>query len=240
MRKSGKHTAAANKGFYIILTFCAAIVAVSGYVLFHPTSSPTDGVTYTPQLSREQTAWKPASEPTDTAVEIPEEPVTASVSEPVIPETPPLEPTLDDNPDVVQTSGEIWVKPVNGEVVQAFSGDNLVYQQTFGDWRVHAGADYQAKSGTRVYAAADGTVSEITTDDLWNTCVTLTLSDGRTVTYRGLDGKPKVKQDSTVKAGDVIGTIAAVLPAETAEGAHIHVELRDKDGVLLDPENRNG
>ena len=76
----------------------------------------------------------------------------------------------------------------------------------------------------------------MTSDPLWGACVTLKLTDGRTATYRGLAEGPKVKQGGKVKAGDVIGSAAAVVPAEAEEGAHVHLELRDKDGVTVDPE----
>ena len=165
---------------------------------------------------------------TDVTDTIPEE-------QPVV-QTEPAPSETTANEPVQQTAAPVWVKPVDGEVVHAFSGDDLVYQQTFGDWRVHAGADYLAEAGARVYAVSDGTVAEVVDDALWGTCVTIQLSDGRTAIYRGLEQDPKVSVDSSVKAGDVIGTVASVVPAETEQGAHLHLEIRDADGVALDPE----
>ena len=232
MQKSGKHAhAAEDKGFYIILVLCVAAIAISGYVLFFAPFSRGASME-----SVEYTADLPADNPrTQTAVDLPEEPIADSAlpveDVPEAPEAPapeePAEPTV---------KTPVWVKPVSGEVVQPFSGDQLVYHKTFGDWRVHEGTDYLAPSGTRVYAVSDGEVTEVTSDPLWGACVMLKLTDGRTATYRGLAEGPKVKQGGKVKAGDVIGSAAAVVPAEAEEGAHVHLELRDKDGVTVDPE----
>lgn len=232
MQKSGKHAhAAEDKGFYIILVLCIAAIAISGYVLFFAPFSrgaSMESVEYTADLPVDD-------EQTPTAVDIPDEPIvdTALPVEdvPEVPESPEPE-----TPAEPAAHTPVWVKPVNGEVVQAFSGDQLVYHKTFGDWRVHEGTDYLAPSGTRVYAVSDGEVTEVTSDPLWGACVTLKLTDGRTATYRGLAEGPKVKQGGKVKAGDVIGSAAAVVPAEAEEGAHVHLELRDKDGVTVDPE----
>ena len=105
---------------------------------------------------------------------------------------------------------------------------------------MHTGADYAASAGDRVYAVADGTVTEVTEDALWGTCITLQLSDGRTAVYRGLAEDPKVKKGSSVKAGDVLGTLASVVPAETDQGAHVHLEILDADGLPTDPEQAAG
>lgn len=245
MRKYGRHSAARtaqDKGFYIILGLCAAAIAISGYVLFFaPLTGGTsmDGVEYTPDLPRQETAWTPAAEETDEPVLDTVLPETDLTDEPAAPEEEvPAEQPPAQAEETQQTAAPVWVKPLDGEVVQAFSGDELVYQQTFGDWRVHAGADYGATAGERVYAVFDGTVTEVTNDALWGACVTLALSDGRTAIYRGLAEDPKVKKDSSVKAGDVIGELAAVVPAETEQGAHLHLEILDADGRATDPENQ--
>ena len=230
MRKLVKQAAAhvaEDKGFYIILVLCAAAIAISGYVLFFaPLSSGA---------SMESTEYTAGPAKTEDAMQ-----AAASLSGE---ETPPVEetelPSAGDEPASMEpAAAPVWVRPVEGKVLQAFSGDALVYQKTFGDWRVHAGTDYQASSGTRVYAVADGEVTEVTQDPLWGACVTVMLSDGRTATYRGLAEGPKARKGSSVKAGDVIGSVAAVVPAEAETGSHVHLELRDREGVTVDPEKK--
>lgn len=241
MQKNGKQTAAhaaQDKGFYIILVLCVAAIAISGYVLFFaPLSSgaPMESVDYTPDVIQDEGATQtigdvspPADEPAVDVVLPDATPVTPAPAE------TPAEPKPNTETKPAQQKS-VWVQPVKGDVVQAWSSDQLVYHKTLGDWRVHDGADYLAASGTRVYAVANGEVTEVVQDELWGTCVTVRLTDGHAATYRGLSSDPKVKTGSQVKAGDVIGSVASVLPAEADIGAHLHFELRDKAGVTVDP-----
>lgn len=248
MQKNGKQTAAhaaQDKGFYIILILCVAAIAISGYVLFFAPFSggaSMESVDYTPDVAQGN-----ARIPTVTGGFPDEDTVGVILPDALPAETKQEEPPAEAKPDGETKSAQettaqkpVWVQPVRGEVVQAWSGDQLVYHKTLGDWRVHEGVDYLATSGTRVYAVANGEVIEVTRDELWGTSVTIRLSDGRAATYRGLSDDPKVKTGSKVKAGDVIGAVAAVLPAEADIGAHVHFELRDKDGVSVDPAQGTG
>ena len=237
MRKLVKQAAAhvaEDKGFYIILVLCAAAIAISGYVLFFAplnSGASMESTEYTAGPAKTEDAMQAAAGLSG------EETLPAEETEPSAKETEPA-PSGDEPVSPEPAAAPVWVRPVEGKVLQAFSGDDLVYQKTFGDWRVHAGTDYQASSGTRVYAVADGEVTEVTQDPLWGACVTVMLSDGRTATYRGLAEGPKAKKGSSVKAGDVIGSVAAVVPAEAEIGSHIHLELRGRDGVTVDPEKK--
>lgn len=237
MQKNGKQTAAhaaQDKGFYIILILCVAAIAISGYVLFFApftNGASMESVDYTPDILQEEVRTPTAGGglPQEVQTALPEAPPEQAKPEEAAPEQ--AKPEEQTKP----AQKPVWVQPVKGEVVRAFSGDQLVYHETLGDWRVHEGADYLAPAGTRVYAVADGEVIAAGGDSLWGVSITIRLTDGRSATYRGLGDDPKVKTGSRVKAGDVIGTVAAVLPAEADIGAHVHFEMRDKDGVCIDP-----
>ena len=232
-----------DRGFYIILAVCLVVIVVSGYVLFFaPGAAQTGGMdetVYTPTdteltdgtavvvLPDVDVPVQPVGEPEaqrKPETEPPEESETGAASASDVPAAAPVEPVE-----------PIWVRPVAGGVVKAFSGDTLVRDETLGDWRVHAGTDYAAEAGARVYAVSDGTVRTVETGTLYGTCVTITLTDGRTAVYRGLDEKVKVKTDSRVRAGDVIGTVGTKNAAEAAQSAHIHLELYEADETI-DPE----
>ena len=43
-------------------------------------------------------------------------------------------------------------QPVSGRVLNSYSGDELVYSKTLGDWRTHNGVDYAASRGAEVTA----------------------------------------------------------------------------------------
>lgn len=239
MRKYGKQTAARSaedKGFYIILALCLVAIGISGYVLFFAPSAQPDSSMDTPSYTG--AAASSAAADGFTAVDgtadvpLPQDAETEEPAQPAAPDAPASAPA----PAAQTPQKPVWVRPTAGEVLAAFSGDELVYQETFGDWRVHAGTDYAGSSGTRVYAVAEGTVDTVEKDALWGTCITLSLSDGRKAVYKGLADKTKVKTGATVKAGDVIGTVGESIPAEDAQGAHLHFEMVDGDSKV-DPES---
>ena len=124
-------------------------------------------------------------------------------------------------------------QPVSGRVLNAYSGDELVYNKTLGDWRTHNGADYAAPAGESVYPAKAGKVDSVTEDALWGYVVEITDKNGVTWRYCGLT-------DTEVKAGDSVTTATAIgkagsVPAEASGEAHLHLECI-KDGAYLDPE----
>ena len=65
------------------------------------------------------------------------------------------------------------VSPLQGEVVAAFSVDQLLYDETLEDWRTHDGVDIAAPEGDPVLAACAGTVVSVDDDALMGTTVVL-------------------------------------------------------------------
>ena len=124
-------------------------------------------------------------------------------------------------------------QPVSGRVLNAYSGDELVYSSTLGDWRTHNGADYAAPAGESVTAAKAGKVVSVSEDALWGGVVEVEDANGVTWRYCGV-AAPAVKAGDSVTAAAALGT-AGSIPAETSGDAHIHLECV-KDGAYLDPE----
>lgn len=120
-----------------------------------------------------------------------------------------------------------------GEVMKAFSGEELVFSVTMGDWRVHSGVDIKAADGAQVRSAMDGTVMEIMEDMLYGNTVAVSQSDSSILYYSGLSNIPMVSKGQKVKSGDVIGTIGTV-PCEAADGPHLHLSMM-AGGVFVDP-----
>ena len=119
-----------------------------------------------------------------------------------------------------------------GRVLNAFSGDELVYNKTLGDWRTHNGVDYAAEKGAEVAAPAAGKVVETGTDDKWGPVVAIEDESGRVWRVCGT-ADAKVKKGDTVSAGQTIGKVGSV-SCECAEESHIHLEVM-QDGRYLDP-----
>lgn len=125
------------------------------------------------------------------------------------------------------------VQPADSDPIAAFSGDELTYNATLGDWRTHNGADYAAEAGAQIPSLTAGTVTGIYEDALWGGVVELVDRSGALWRYCGLE-ETAVEDHDTVRAGDVLGTLGTV-PSEADGGSHLHLEVM-RDGAWLDPE----
>ena len=236
----------AGRGFYMILAVCVMAIAVSGYVLLFGNGSPTD-VKNPPaaQLSTAPSQNIPPSlpplmqEPDDGGAVDVIGPGDIEISPPPIPDTDYGVPPKTPKPSPAKTPEPTPAQskraaPVDGAVIEAFSADELVYDKTMGDWRVHSGADYAGGIGTTVSAITDGKVLDIYDDPLLGICVKISDDDGTASIYANLQEGTNVIKDQLVKTGDSIGCIGNTAAAESAEDSHLHLEVF-KDGVNIDP-----
>ncbi len=79
-----------------------------------------------------------------------------------------------------------FVLPVSGAILQAYSGDELVYNETLGDWRTHNGVDYSAALGEEVIAPVTGQITEVYADGNWGGVVALIDEHGYTWRFCGV------------------------------------------------------
>ncbi len=91
---------------------------------------------------------------------------------PLLPRRPVLRQSL-------RTSGR-------GKVLAPYSGDELVYNATLGDWRTHNGVDAAAAAGDEVPAVKGGRVSVVEDDALWGGVVEIVDANGCTWRYCGV------------------------------------------------------
>lgn len=134
-------------------------------------------------------------------------------------------------PSAQPDASPIW--PVEGLVLESFSGDELVYSETMKDWRTHNGTDIAAPTGCRVVAALDGVITAVYTDPLLGGVVEQE-AEGLVWRYCGLDNI-KAEAGQAVEAGDTLGRLETA-DGESAGESHLHLELL-RDGNYLDPES---
>jgi murein DD-endopeptidase MepM/ murein hydrolase activator NlpD len=198
----------AGKGYYIALILCAVAIGVSGYLYYQNANGDQ------PQLEKPG----PTVDVMNTGDDRPQ------------------------NPDLSTTDPQPTKKPfrtgkpVDGEVVMDYSMDCLCYNPTTRDWRTHNGMDYAAAAGTEVWAAAEGTVYTIYTDDTLGTTVVIRHDNGYMTTYASLAENVAVAVGDQVQLGQVIGYVGATALLETALGDHLHFSV-SCDGVSIDPED---
>lgn len=125
--------------------------------------------------------------------------------------------------------GLLW--PVKGKVLMKYSMDKTVYYKTLAQYRYNPGMLIAADEGTKVKAAADGTVTEVAKDDDYGTVIKMDLGSSYTVTYGQVEGV-KVKKGDTVKEGDVIATIAEPTKYFGDEGPHLYLQVNQKKDTV--------
>lgn len=135
-----------------------------------------------------------------------------------------------DSAPAASSAAPASTQPFSGRVLNAYSGDELVYSKTLGDWRTHNGIDYAAREGEAVPSPVDGSVVLAGADGSWGPVVAVKDSAGRVWRLCGVAG-PKVKEGDTVSAGQVLGTVGSV-SCECAEESHLHLEVKQGDSYL--------
>lgn len=137
---------------------------------------------------------------------------------------------------VIQQESVYW--PLYEGTYQITSGFSWRVNPVSGETLMHEGDDMAAPLGTPIYAAADGVVTEIGSNDRSGNYVTIThhLGDGTVYTTTYMHQYTEdilVQQGQTVTAGQQIG---AVGNAGWSTGPHLHFEIRDASDNPVDPE----
>ena len=114
-----------------------------------------------------------------------------------------------------------------------FSMGVPVFSATMGDYRTHNGVDFITEPGESVRAIAAGTVVSVTKDALFGNSVRIDHGQGVVSTISGLADEGLPYEGAGVDTDTVIG-VAGDIPVESADGSHIHLEIR-VNGVLRDP-----
>jgi len=215
-----------NAGFFVTMAVCLLVVGTSGYFLLvdqeaePPAPVQQDMEVSAPTMEMEQ--------PEETEV------VEVLSPEPVALPTPMPEVEIDDTPVVAQVP-RVIVEPLQGEVVTAFSVDELLYNATLEDWRTHDGVDIAAELGTAVLAASSGAVIAVENDAMLGTVVVLEHDGGYRTTYANLRPEPAVEAGDRVSAGQIIGAVGDTAAGDAAQGPHLHFSVV-KDGEAVDPD----
>ena len=224
-----------GKGFYIVLFLCAAVIGVSAWMLASGNRTMVKEANAGPDEKRVETVIIPP--PRDEG-------------RPVIKtESKPAGPLPENNADDEQTAeeeeiSEVWseteeketayVWPVSGQLERKHDTENLSYDVTMRDWRTHDGIDILSPLGTEVTAARAGTVSDIRSDDLYGTTVTIDHGDGTVSVYSNLEEFTAVSEGDYVEAGAAIGSVGSTALCESGQCSHLHFAVR-VNGESRDP-----
>ena len=209
MSKTNKHGFRA-KGYYIALILCAVAIGICGY-MYYRNAQDTPEVLADPDVTVGAQDGLPVGVTNPTVLPDREQDAT--------------------QPSVIQKSIRT-AAPLSGQVVAAYAMDALQYNPTTRDWRVHNGVDYAAQAGTKVCAAADGTVYTVYTDETMGTTVVISHAGGYTTTYASLAEDVPVKAGQTVTLGQTIGYVGSTALMESAIGDHVHFSVKQDDSPV--------
>ena len=193
-----------GKGYYIALILCATAIGISGYLYYRNSNQkPDDSLDNTPAVNDPVNGGDVQTAATNPNDQLNTEPT---------PTTPPVKP------------GKI-TRPVSGDTVLDYAMEALSYNPTTRDWRVHNGIDIAAEAGSKVCAAADGTVYTVYEDETMGTTVVIRHDGGYVTKYASLSADVNVTAGQTISAGDTIGTVGSTALLETALGDHLHFSV---------------
>ena len=209
---SNKKNHFSAKGYYIALVLCAAAIGVSGYLYYRNASSETLSTVAVSPKTQEAALSAAATVPGCT-----EQPTTAPTQAAATPQKP------------AKTAA-----PLKGQTVAEYSMQCLSYNETTRDWRVHAGLDLAAETGTPVTAAADGEVYTVYEDDQMGMTVVVRHDGGYTTHYASLAEGVPVKAGDKVTLGQTIGFVGNTALMESALGDHVCFRVTC-DGETVDP-----
>lgn len=119
-----------------------------------------------------------------------------------------------------------------GETALAGYSEELVKNETMGDYRAHTAVDFKADSGSKVSAINDGLVLSVEKDSLLGTVVEIDHGGKLTAYYCGMD-TVNVSAGEYVTIGQDIGTLGSV-PFESSAESHLHFETK-LDGKYVNP-----
>ena len=224
-----------GKGFYIVLFLCAAVIGVSAWMMTagNKTMSDDRETFHDPQFgsARTETIIVPAQDtspvmeydellPAEILTEEEDASATEAESVEVMAEEAPAAPEY------------VW--PVSGDIKRAYHVNQLRYDATMGDWRIHDGIDIASAVGSSVFACRDGRVESIRNDDLYGTVLTIDHGDGTKSVYANLADITAVNADDFIKSGEVLGAVGDTAICEAIQEPHLHFAM-SVNGESADP-----
>ena len=231
-----------GKGFYLVLAGCILAAAACSFVAIRNMMTElNENAGQTPQEGDAE--W-------DLDIDLPDTPVAQKADSLPVPSTPVPSPAASSSgsssaqsqqapssgssapEEPADVPAQSYVRPVPGQTSLAYSGDELIFNETLGDWRTHNGADLAAAAGDEVKSVMAGTVAKAEEDGNWGGVVEVDCG-GIVLRYAGLQLPLQVAAGDTLEAGQTLGLVGEV-PCESVADSHLHFEAL-ADGQYVDP-----
>lgn len=221
-----------GKGFIVALALSIAAVGFSTYYAYNSVMNGFGGEDSDelfievdknqPGIPMGTTTAKPTPPPQTEATTAATNPPADSSTEP---QTEPA------NNFFAASSPRVW--PADGEIINGYSGGELVKSETLNLWQTHDGVDIAAEIGAEIRACGEGKVLNIWEDALWGVCVSIDHGDGNISSVYGLAADVSVSMGQEIAGGDVIGKAGNTAECECKLAPHVHFEVKKTEALLI-------
>ena len=140
-----------------------------------------------------------------------------------------LEPAADLHFDA--QAGLVW--PVEGAGILDYNMEQTVYFATLDQYKYNPAVIISGNVNDKVKAAANGKITDISTNEVTGCTVTMDLGDGYTAVYGQLKEVP-YEAGAYLEAGNTIGFVSEPTKYYSLEGSNVYFAL-EKDGEPVDP-----
>lgn len=118
--------------------------------------------------------------------------------------------------------------PVEGNVILDFNMDSTIYFPTLEQYKCNPAIIIQGEVNTPVFAAVDGVVSEISSNEEIGSYVVMAIGDEHKLIYGQLKAL-EVSVGDMVPKGEVIGCISEPTKYYSVEGSNLYFEMTKND-----------
>lgn len=118
--------------------------------------------------------------------------------------------------------------PVEGNVILDFNMDSTIYFPTLEQYKCNPAIIIQGDVNTPVFAATDGVVSEISSNEEIGTYVVMSIGNDHKLIYGQLKAL-EVSVGDIVPKGEVVGCISEPTKYYSVEGSNLYFEMTKND-----------
>lgn len=146
--------------------------------------------------------------------------------------------SLDEVADLAVVKKKKWsslpaIQPLeNKDLRRVASGFGIRWHPIIKTRKMHFGMDFSAKTGTPIYATANGVIKRISSKGSFGKHIIINHGFGYETLYAHMN-RFATRKGQKVKRGEIIGYVGNT---GMSAGPHLHYEIR-KDGKRLDPIN---
>ncbi|MBQ8786422.1 MAG: M23 family metallopeptidase [Oscillospiraceae bacterium] len=221
-----------SKSLIITSGICVAVAAIAGFYTYNKASDQLNAEI----IGNNKTTLSAEADP-DTPVNV-EQTNIAKTEVTTVTETESAESAIAPEIEVVEEAAaitpQVMVRPLNGEVINAFSGGELVKSKTLNVWKTHDGVDIAGALNEKVKSMAGGTVTKVYEDQLMGACVIIDHGNGLEGYYCNLSKDIPIAEGQNVSAGTIIGMVGDTAESEISEPTHLHFAVKKND-EWIDP-----